>query len=93
MFTDTPKSVRIWQSLFAAFAVLNLPGVLGSDSVAMSWLGVVAFALVAVSYQFRHTRLVRATRGEQVAASPIETALLYAGVGLVVLRIVLRISN
>jgi hypothetical protein len=92
MFTDTPTSVRVWQALFGALAVLNLPGVLHSESSAMSWLGVVAFASIAASYHFRHGRVVRGTRGEQVTMSTLEAALLYAGVGLVVLRIVLRFS-
>lgn len=92
MFTDTPTSVRIWQVLFGALAILNLPGMLQSESSAMSWAGVVAFSLIAASYHFRHARVVQATRGEHVAMSKLEATLLYGGVGLVVLRIVMRFS-
>ena len=92
MFTDTPTSVRVWQVLFALIALSNLPGVLGAaDSSSTGWMGFIGFALFATSYEFRHRRVVAATRGDAQKMGSIELATMVVGGALILIRLGIRL--
>ena len=92
MFKDTPTSVRVWQVVFALIALSNLPGVLGSaDLSSTGWMGFFGFALFSASYEFRHRRVVAATRGDVQSMGRIELVTMVAGGALIVIRLGIRL--
>ena len=92
MFRDTPTSVRVWQVVFALIALSNLPNVLGAAETATTgWMGFFGFALFSASYEFRHRRVVAATRGDVQNMGRIELATGVAGGALIVVRLGIRL--
>ena len=92
MFKDTPTSVRVWQVVFALIALSNLPNVLGgAEASSTGWMGFFGFALFSVSYEFRHRRVVAATRGDMQSMGRIELATMVAGGALIVIRLGIRV--
>ncbi len=93
MFTDTPTSVRVWQVLFALIALSNLPGVFASvDSSLVGWMGFVGFGLFAISYEFRHRRIVVAQKGDVQSMNAYEKVTMFVGGALIVIRLLARVA-